>query len=77
MKISHYITQALRKKAESEKAQAIAALEILLNNPSGIGEHTADGLFEDAEKSLEMLSNADGKLEILDKYFSGKEVLNG
>ena len=77
MNVSHYIIQALQKKAESEKAQALASLEILTHNAVGIGEHTTEGLFFDAEKALEMLANAEGKLEMINKYLNGKEVLHG
>jgi hypothetical protein len=77
MNVSHYILQALSKKAESEKAQALASLEILTTKAAGIGGHTTEGLFEDAEKALEMLANAEDKLEMIDKYLNGKEVLRG
>jgi len=77
MNIKHYILQALQKKAESEKAQALASLEILTTKAAGIGEHTTEGLFEDAEKALEMLANADDKLEMINKYLNGKDLLRG
>jgi hypothetical protein len=77
MNPSHFIIKALLHKAESEKAQALAALEILTHKSVGIGEHTTQGLFEDAEKALEMLTNAEDKLEMIEKYLNSKEVIRG
>ena len=77
MNSSHLIIKSLLHKAESEKAQALAALEILIHQAAGIGEHTIQGLFEDAEKALEMLANAEDKLEMIEKYLNSKEVIRG
>jgi len=77
MNSSHLIIKSLLHKAESEKAQALAALEILTHQAAGIGEHTIQGLFEDAEKALEMLANAEDKLEMIEKYLNSKEVIRG
>jgi hypothetical protein len=77
MNPSHYIIKSLLYKAESEKAQALAALEILTHKSVGIGEHTTQGLFEDAEKALEMLANAEDKLKMIEKYLNFKELIHG
>ena len=77
MNSSHLIIKSLLHKAESEKAQALAALEILIHQAAGIGEHIIQGLFEDAEKALEMLANAEDKLEMIEKYLNSKEVIRG
>jgi len=77
MNSSHLIIKSLLHKAESEKAQALAALEILTHQATGIGDHTTQGLFEDAEKALEMLANAEDKLEMIEKYLNSKEVIRG
>jgi hypothetical protein len=77
MNIPHYIIKSLLHKAESEKAQALASLEILTHKSVGIGEHTTEGLFEDAEKALCMLANAEDKLEIINKYLNPKDLIRG
>jgi hypothetical protein len=77
MNIPHYIIKSLKHKAESEKAQALASLEILTHKTVGIGEHTTEGIFEDLDKALDMLVHAEDKLKAIDKYLNGKDIING
>lgn len=63
------LIKALRAKAIAEKEQALMALELLTENPVGIGDHTANDFFQDAEIALQRLVDADDKLETLNKYF--------
>ena len=53
-------------------------VENLLNNTVGVAEHP--DILDTVEKELEIIAEYDDKLEILDKYFFGKdnkEVING
>tara|TARA_R100000988_G_C3846718_1_gene93000 strand:- start:243 stop:473 length:231 start_codon:yes stop_codon:yes gene_type:complete len=53
-------------------------VENLLTNLVGVAEHP--DILDTVEKELEIIAEYDDKLEILDKYFFGKEnkeVLNG
>ena len=53
-------------------------VENLLNNTVGVVEHP--DILDTVEKELEIIAEYDDKLEILDKYFFGKdnkEVING
>tara|TARA_R110002020_G_scaffold7795_1_gene32281 strand:- start:373 stop:603 length:231 start_codon:yes stop_codon:yes gene_type:complete len=53
-------------------------VENLLTNLVGVAEHP--DILDTIEKELEIIAEYDDKLEILDKYFFGKEnkeVLNG
>ncbi len=63
------LIKALRAKAIAEREQALMALELLTENAVGIGDHTANDFFQDAEIALQRLVDADDKLEALDKYF--------
>ena len=50
----------------------------LLRNAAGVAEHP--DIMETIDKELGMIAEYDDKLEVLDKYFLGKndkEVLNG
>lgn len=60
----------LRKSAEAQKAKALLTFELLGNNPVGIGDHSTKDFYENAEEALQMLVDADDKLETLDKYFN-------
>jgi len=53
-------------------------VENLLTNLVGVAEHP--DILDTVEKELEIIAEYDDKLEILDKYFFGKnnkEVING
>ena len=53
-------------------------VENLLNNTVGVAEHP--DILETIEKEIGIIAEYDDKLEILDKYFFGKdnkEVING
>ena len=59
--------KAVRSKYQSQIDEAMATLEIYLNRPVGIGEHS-DILLE-VMKYVDLLDSADSKLNTLDKYF--------
>lgn len=63
------VIRALRAKAIFEREQALMALELLTETGVGIGDHTANDFFNDAEISLQRLVDAEDKLETLDKYY--------
>jgi hypothetical protein len=49
------------------------ALDLLENQAVGIGDHTANDFLKDATESLNLLCEAEDRLDIIEKYFSGKE----
>tara|TARA_R110002074_G_scaffold38536_2_gene104434 strand:- start:6830 stop:7039 length:210 start_codon:yes stop_codon:yes gene_type:complete len=63
------IIEALRAQALADKAKAQMALDLLENQAVGIGDHTANDFFKDANEALELLIEADDKLETLTKYY--------
>jgi hypothetical protein len=63
------VIKALYAKAVADREQALMALELLTEFAVGIGDHTANDFFNDAEIALQRLVDADDKLEALTKYF--------
>jgi len=63
------VIKALETKAIADREKALMSLDLLTNQAVGIGDHTADDFLEDAEKSLQLLVDANDKLETLRKYF--------
>ena len=59
----------LRASALAEKSKALLSLDLLGNKGSGIGDHSTEDFYKNAEEALSMLVDADDKLEALDKYF--------
>ena len=59
----------LRKSAEADKAKALLTLDLLSNHPAGIGDHSTDDFYKNAEQALQMLVDADDRIEALKIYF--------
>jgi len=64
------VVQMLRAQAEAERQKALLSLELLMNVPVGIGDHSTGDFYKNAEEALRMLVDAEDKLETLTKYFS-------
>lgn len=62
----------LRKEAEAQKAKALLSLELLSNHAAGIGDHSTGDFYKNAEEALQMLVDADDRLEAIEKYFESK-----
>ena len=72
------LVDMLKKTAEADKAKALLSLELLNNKAVGIGDHSTDDFYKNAEEALQMLVDADDRLATLKKYFSNnKQTLNG
>ena len=64
------VIQALTAQANADKAKAMMALDLLENQAVGIGDHTANDFLADATEALNLLAEADDRLEAIKKYFS-------
>lgn len=60
---------SLALKAQSDKAEALASLSLLLDHPAGIGDHSTGDLHNNLNESLNKLADADDRLEILNRYY--------
>ena len=60
---------AMAMKAQTDKAEALASLAILLEHPAGIGDHSTDDLYENLNNALSKLADADDRLQTLNRYF--------
>ena len=69
------LVNMLRKSAEADKAKALLSLELLDKKAVGIGDHSTEDFYNNAEDALKMLVDADDRLEALDKYFNEQELL--
>jgi hypothetical protein len=66
----------LIKSAEADKAKALLSLELLNNRAVGIGDHSTEDFYKNAEEAITMLADADDRLEAIEKYLPyEKEVL--
>ena len=63
------LIKMLKTSAEADKAKALLTLDLLGNTGVGIGDHSTKDFYINAEEALSMLSDADDRLEIIEKYF--------
>ena len=69
MKKSRVIS-ALRAQAIADKEKALMALDLLENQAVGIGDHTAKDFMEDATEALNLLAEAEDRLEMIKTHFN-------
>jgi len=68
------LANMLRTSAEADRAKALLTLELLENHPAGIGDHSTKDFYDNAEEALQMLVDADDRLEAIEKYLSPTQV---
>ena len=71
----NHLIDMLQKSAEADKAKALLTLELLSNHPAGIGDHSTDDFYKNAEEALAMLAEADDRLEAIEKYLIKKQLI--
>ena len=69
--------EMLMSSALADKAKALLSLELLGNKAVGIGDHSTEDFYKNAEEALIKLVDADDRLNALEDYFEEdlKEVL--
>jgi hypothetical protein len=65
----------LHTSATADRAKALLTLELLENHPAGIGDHSTEDFYKNAEEALAMLADADERLETIEKYLDQKQVI--
>jgi hypothetical protein len=77
--MNSHLYEMLLKSAESDKAKALLTLELLDNKAVGIGDHSTDDFYNNAEEALSKLVDADDRISALNFYFfsNEKEQING
>ena len=68
--------EMLMSSALADKAKALLSLELLGSKAVGIGDHSTEDFYKNAEEALIKLVDADDRIEALEKYFPPtKEVI--
>ncbi len=65
--------QMLFTSAQADRSKALLTLNLLSNRPVGIGDHSTTDFYKNAEEALQMLTDADDRVETLQKYFMTEE----
>ena len=65
----------LMTSAEADKAKALLSLDQLGNKATGIGDHSTEDFYKNAEEALVKLVDADDRINTLKIYFHSKKVV--
>ena len=60
---------ALMLNAAKDRAEAITSLDIMLNSPAGIGDHSTGDLHDNLTEALSKLADAEDRIECLKRNF--------
>ncbi len=63
---------ALKAQALADIEKGLMSLDLLENQAVGIGDHTANDFLKDATESLQLLAEAEDRLEMIKKYFDNE-----
>ena len=67
--LNPHLYKMLKTSAEADKAKAMLTLNLLSENPAGIGDHSTEDFYRNAEEALKTLIDADDRLDALKMYF--------
>ena len=76
--MQYRVITMLRATFQAQREKALMTFELLTENPAGIGDHSTEDFYKNAEEALELLSGAIDRLEALEYYEnqdSNKELL--
>jgi len=63
----------LKSSAEADMAKAELSLELLGQNPVGIGDHSTEDFYKNAEEALSLLDDAQSRLETLEQFMDSNK----
>lgn len=61
--------EMLKTSAEADKSKALLTLNLLGSHQAGIGDHSTEDFYKNAEAALVMLVDADDRLHTLKTYY--------
>ena len=62
----------LKSSAQADVAKAKLTLDLLSDHAVGIGDHSTEDFYKNAEEALSLLADANDRLENLEKYKNEK-----
>jgi len=63
------VIKMLQKTFEANREKALMTFELLTENPAGIGDHSTEDFYKNAEEAARALAEADDVLDTLQRYF--------
>ena len=68
--------EMLCAEAIADRKKALLSFDLLVDYPVGIGDHSTEDFWKNARQALELLVDADDRLECLRKYFPEEHMSN-
>jgi len=65
----YQVIKMLRKITEADREKALMTLELLTQNPAGIGDHSTEDFYNNAIEAIKALAEADDVLETIERYY--------
>ena len=59
----------LKKQFQADREKALLTLELLTENPAGIGDHSTDDFYKNAISAITALAEADDVLDTIERYY--------
>ena len=63
------VIKMLQKTFEAQREKALMTFELLTENPAGIGDHSTEDFYKNAEEAARALAEADDVLDTLKRHF--------
>jgi len=67
--MNDYLYNMLKSSAEADVAKAKLSLDLLGNHAVGIGDHSTEDYYKNAEEALSLLADAQDRLDNLTKFY--------
>jgi len=71
-----HLYEMLHSEAIAERNKALLSLDLLSDHAVGIGDHSTDDYWKNARQALELLVDADDRLDCLRRYFPEEHASN-
>ena len=67
------VVTMLEKTFEAQREKALMTLELLTEHPAGIGDHSTNDFYNNAEEAIKALAEADDVLETINRHYGKNE----
>ena len=65
----YQVIKMLKAEYTARKEKALMTLELLTQNPVGIGDHSTEDFYKNAEEAIAALAEADDVLDTIERYY--------
>jgi len=67
------VVTMLEKTFEAQREKALMTLELLTEHPAGIGDHSTNDFYNNAEEAIKALAEAEDVLETINRHYGKNE----